>query len=554
MRVLPLLAALLLVLSACSSDNPTDPGEPGPPSDGGDPPADPVAPVLLVDRSDEVGIVQVRIPNPIPALENKVVAGGAAGGDIDGDGYTDLVVVSDGRGDNRIYINNGDGTFRDETFAWGLPLVTPIFESGPTLVDLDGDRDLDLLIGGVREKSDWEAYSSIMVFENTGSMFVDVTASSGFEMPPQVDTYSMSFADVDGDRDLDAFLAHWRIGDGTDTMPDGTSFARHFLWANDGSGTFTDITEAWGLGELLNTFNPGFSDVDDDGDPDLLSISDFEESQLMINQGDRFVEEPTTELTDGNGMGGAIGDYDNDGDFDWFISSVWDPDGQAEGNWDVTGNRLYQNDGTGSFTDVTDAAGVRIGYWGWGACFADFDNDGHLDLFHTNGMDMAGATIFGEYRADPSRLFMSNGDGSFQERSGDYGPVHTGQGRGVVCFDADRDGDIDLLVANNTANPDFYRNEGSTDHHWLTVSLRGSEPNTSGVGAKIFLTSAASGVQLREIRLGGNYVSQNPLEAHFGLADQGGTVDLRVEWPDGQVSTHTEVAVDQHVVLDHPGG
>ncbi len=245
-----------------------------------------------------------------------------------------------------------------------------------------------------------------------------------------------------------------------------------------------------------------------------------------------------------------MGDYDGDGDMDWFVSSVLDPNTFAEGMWGITGNRLYRNDGSGTFTDVSASAGVREGFWGWGSCFADFDNDGWLDLFHANGW----RDPLGEFSSDPSRLFMSNGNGTFTEASLGNGLVDNGQGRGVVCFDADRDGDLDIFVANNGDGPSFYMNQVaqmSQAFNYLGIVLRGPSPNTQGIGAHITITPSIGGAQVREIRAGINFASQNPAEAHFGLGDAT-SVALSVRWPDGMVSTESNVAANQLLVLSHP--
>ncbi|MCH7533886.1 MAG: CRTAC1 family protein, partial [Gemmatimonadetes bacterium] len=349
------------------------------------------------------------------------------------------------------------------------------------------------------------------------------------------DTYSISAADINGDQTLDLFLSHW-----TSSFGHGGGF----LWANDGAGSFTDITTQAGLDvlEFTATFTANFSDIDGDADLDLLVSSDFGTSKVLLNDGGVFSESTGSVLTDQNGMGSAVGDYDGDGDMDWFVSSI------LELNTTKSGNRLYQNDGSGTFTDVSQSAGVRSGYWGWGSCFADFDNDGWLDLFHVNGWPRDDLQ---QFVADPSRLFMSNGDGSFTEASLANGLMDDGQGRGVVCFDADRDGDIDIFVSNNGAAPRFYVNQ-LDQGNYLGVVLRGPYPNTQGIGALITITPSTGGTQVREIRAGSNYVSQNPAEAHFGLGDAT-SVDLSVRWPDGMTSNLSDVAANQLLVVSHPG-
>ena len=125
---------------------------------------------------------------------------------------------------------------------------------------------------------------------------------------------------------------------------------------------------------------------------------------------------------------------------DWkFVTAIYNPDN------DKIGNDLYRGLGDGTFERVTDSAGVDQGFWGWGACAGDFDNDGWQDIFHVNGWHDAG-----QWGDDPSRFFHSNGDGTFTERSEEVGLIETDQGRGVVCFDADRDGDLDIFVSNHS--------------------------------------------------------------------------------------------------------
>ncbi len=516
--------------------------------------------MAFVDRTTEAGFIAFGSASSEPDQEESAMQmelamlGGVAAGDFDADGDVDLFLVSDGSGDNLLYRNNGDGTFEEVGAQYGIS-STPIYESGPIFVDYDGDGHLDLIVGGVRRMSEWQDYNSVAVFRNTGMQsFVDVTPGTGLVLPPEVDTYSISAGDVDGDDRLDLFLSHWRTRGGRDSLGAvvTVSHGRNFLWKNNGAGSFVDITSEFGLDELRFTLTANFSDIDRDDDLDLLVASDFRSSMVLLNNGGTFVEEPNSVLSDGNGMGASMGDYDNDGDLDWFVTSIWDPNGIAEGEWDISGNRLYRNDGHGRFADVSIAAGVREGYWGWASCFADFDNDGNLDLFHVNGMQANRNSIFGEFWADPSRLFIANGDGTFTERSSEVGLSDYGQGRGVVCFDADRDGDIDIFVANNAQPPTFYVNEGTNVNNYLEIVLRGVSPNTQGIGARIMVTAGGK-IQTREIRAGGNYVSQDPAEAHFGFGQEEIASEVLVRWPDGQVTVLQAVAANQVLVIPHPG-
>jgi hypothetical protein len=468
-----------------------------------------------------------------------LVAAGVAAGDVDGDGFVDLYVVGGDAAQNHLYRNRGDGTFEDVAGAAGVALPGSR-GCGPIFADIDGDGHLDLLVlgvGGTRPR----------LFRNRGDGgFDDVTAGSGLDTVDR-DTISAAFGDFDRDGDLDLFLTHW----GT---PSGEGSSQH-LWRNDGNFHFTDVsilsgvTAAWS-GSLDLTFTPNFADVNEDGWPDLLVASDFGTSRVLLNRGDGTFRDATdpTVVTDENGMGTAVGDWDGDGHLDWFVSSVWDPNGIAEGRWGTTGNRLYRGHGDGTFEDATDAAGVRHGYWGWGSTFADLDDDGWLDLFHVNGWSDPHAV---EFQTDPARLFVAGASGVATERAAALGLVETGQGRGVCAFDYDRDGDLDLFVANNQEAPRLWRNDRDAGAHFLTVKLRGRAPNTEGIGALVTVR-AGGRTQRRLVRAGSNFESQDPAEAHFGLGTATTADELRVDWPDGG-TTHTgALAVDRLVTVAAP--
>ena len=391
---------------------------------------------------------------------------------------------------------------------------------------------------------------------------MDVTAESGISTTG--DTYSASFGDYDRDGDLDLLSTHW-MG----TSPNPTE--NNHLWANDGTGFFTPVLDqGLGLEVYHDPEHPGakgrpgdftltgnFADINNEGWPDLLMTGDFGTSQVFISDGDgtfTLTTDPAV-ITDENGMGTSIEDYDHDGDLDWFVSSIWDPD--EETPWGSSGNRLYRNRGDGSFEDATDEAGVRIGFWGWASCFADLDNDRHLDLFHVNGfVPLAGnrddrLPIGAVFWDDPSRLFMSNGDGTFQERSVELGLDDRAQGRGVVCFDYDRDGDVDIFMANNSQPHALFRNDGGNLKNFLSVRLEGGDGNTEAVGARLFLTAEGM-TQMRETRGGSNYVSQQPGEVHFGLGDVEIIDELKVIWPGGQVVIYLNLPANQPLTLTQP--
>ena len=470
--------------------------------------------------------------------------GGLAVVDIDQDGDVDLYLVAGDGSPNRLFRNDGNNQFVDIAATIGLDLTHK--GSGPAFADIDGDGDLDLFIGAV-------AGDPFYLMRNDGGQFVDVTQTSGITITAE-NTVSAGFGDYDMDGDLDLVLAHWGNPQSNDTET---------LWANNGDGTFHSVSIQSGIagtllvpargadpGQLTDyTFAPMFTDLDMDGDPDLVISADFVTSQVYRNNGDGTFQLITDRnvIIDDSGMGSAVGDYDNDGDMDWFVTAIREDPSQPDAH---IGNRLYRNLGDGTFEDVTEEAGVVDGGWGWGACMEDFDNDGDLDIFHVNGFDAASAQ---DFLFDQVRYFESQGDGTFVETATDAGLTDTGQGRGVACVDFDRDGDIDIFISNNEWLSDtnvFYENNLGAGNHYLEIRLTGCGANTACVGARIEINGGGT-TQIREIRAGNQYVSQGPAEAHFGLG-QVDVVDITVFWPDGTQSDLMGVTADQLLTIDQP--
>ncbi len=539
-----------------------------------------------------------------------IMSGGLAVGDIDGDCLTDLV-IEQGDAGLTVYINQGEGRFAPVSDNWGLKSKHRML--GITLVDLNGDGWLDLFGSDDLGKKP-------VIFLNDGKGAFRPVTDAGFRTTRT--TVGAGFGDIDRDGDLDAYLAHWDINSGGEEV---------HLWLNNGLGQFTAGADAFGLtgtvGEQDFTFTPNFADLNNDRLPDLAVTGDFLTSEYYINRHGRSLEQQTDRsvVQDANGMGAAIADFDNDGDLDWFVSSIVaidiqnlqsDSDAVAWGRTVFRGNALYRNDGEQAgrlrLTDVSRVSGIADGGWGWGSCAADFNNDGWLDIFHVNGFDidlvsyrkdlvylfdLLGVqdftvdprhntfTAFREsltieilpqqerdlkefyylallrdayigrldgFDHDESRLFINQQDGTFLEQAEHYGIHDAGQGRGVSCMDYDRDGDVDVLIANNTGSVALYRNNlrasGKDSSHFLVVKLLGDAPNRHAVGARIYLESA-SGMQMREVRVENNYLSQNALESHFGLGSDTVVNRLRVVWPDGSEEHLTNVGINQMLVL-----
>ncbi len=488
----------------------------------------------FTDVTTQSGLIHSHSIASEQIREAILISGGGTVADFDRDGDPDIYLEGGGENTNALFRNNGDGTFTDITDGSGTGIFD-VLGSGPLFADVDGDSDLDLLVFSVH-RWDQPVGSDPDLLENRARLlindgngvFSENPDTSGFNsgMP----SFGGTMGDLDLDGDLDLFMVHWNSDD------DGFQF----FWENDGNGQFTDVTDAY-LGGQVNTldrfsFTANITDINEDGWPDVLLASDFGTSRMFISDGINegqltfSVQKPAV-ITDENGMGAAVGDYDNDGDLDWFVSSIWDPDFEAEGNWGISGNRLYRNTGGGVFEDVTTDSGVRRGYWGWGSCFADFNNDSHLDIYHENGFSIGQAE---EFHEDPSRLFMSNGDGTFSESAVSNGITYTGQGRGISCFDYDMDGDLDILIMPNGSEVKLYRNDLPKNTRYLKVLLTDGAPNPYAIGASVQVIADAV-QQYREVTAGSNYVSNNETQQHFGLQGLPNPQQINVVWPDGEL-------------------
>ena len=511
----------------------------------------------------------VESGDPLPAApynDALEFSGGVAAGDYDNDGLVDLLVVRGDIGPNLLYRNMGDNLFEDRAEEAGLAYTGSASEnhkhSGPSFADMDGDGDVDLFIGGI-ENAPAKIYSN-----NGDGTFTDVTAGSGLETMNARYTISSAFGDYDLDGRLDMFLTHWGTAR---PKNENWPYSTENLWRNvseNGVIRFQDVSLSAGIAETIidddpkggfggdgydYTFSPSFVHINEDRYPDIVVASDFRTSRYYTNNGDGTFSDATDRsvLIEGNGMGSALGDYDGDGDLDWFVSSVW-TDPNEDGQQDFAfGNRLYRND-EGVFADATERAGVRDGSWGWGSCFADFDLDGDLDLYHTNGWVRAEPWEEHNFEIDTSRLFISDGDGVFTEMAEEAGILDMERGHGVVCGDLDNDGDVDVFLLHRNENNagTIWRNDTNVHNH-LRVKLNGRAPNTAAAGARITVTANGQD-QLREIIIGSNFISQNPLVQVFGLGDTS-QADVTVEWPDGQTSTMDNVAANELITFDQPG-
>lgn len=491
--------------------------------------------------------------------------GGVAAADFNHDGLTDLFVVRGDLGPHLLYRNDGNNQFTEMAADVGLDIKEHM-GCGPTFADVDGDGDVDLFIGGIEGH---RSYLMLNTLSDKGDrLFVDATEQWGLNSLAADHTISSSFGDYDGDGWVDLFLAHW----GTPARIE----KQHLFRNNAGTG-FINVTQTVGLAEEIiseptnnatlgnqhdYSFLATFADINNDHYTDLLMVSDFGTSKVFLNTGaGGFYTANESAIKDENGMGSAVGDIDNDGDLDWFVSAIF--------TFDSPGNRLYLNQVNQAgfnqlFSDVTTSLELQDGGWGWAACMADFNLDGYLDIFHANGWDAALIDL--DFSKDRSRLFLSSGqentDASrstelrFDESARSNGIVSTQQGRSVVCFDSDNDGDVDIFVLGTGIEPvEFYQNNMSVagTRNSLTIQLQGRSPNTQAVGARVFVRTG-SVEQMREVHVGSNFTSQNPVEQVFGVGSSESVDEVVVAWPDGRRSSQRNVSVNQALVLTHPDG
>ena len=552
-----LSVAILSVIAACSDAIPEQ----------SDRPVRQVAPsaTLFLESAETAGVtyLQHEINEPGTCLFDNMsrsteeeqrgtlcdaerMTGGGAAADFDGDGAIDLLVTRlDGH--DLLFRNRGDGRFEEVSQEVGLRRWN-LASNGAAWGDIDNDGDLDLFITTVGDTRHY-------LFINEDGVF----AEQGLERGVAVDTadrrigFSATFGDYDLDGYLDLHVTEWRPSQLVGEAVAGVRLLRNR--GADAPGHFEDVTEAAGvsmdgvvsqtqdqLTEGTFAFGSTFVDLDDDGWPELAVASDFGTSRLFWNNGDGTFSDGTLDARVGtaqNAMGTTFGDYDADGDLDWFITSVFSFRSGSPGSGEQglrDGNRLFRNDGDRRFTDVTDRAGVRNGSWGWGAAFFDADNDGDLDLTMTNGMEMMPG-----FDADATRYWENDGTGRFRGRSTDVGLDDIEDGKGLLVFDADNDGDLDVFVVNNASAPLFYRNQSRGAGGWLRVSLEGVTSNRQGLGAKVSVFADGLPEQIREAGVSTHFLGQSEDALHFGL-DASQAADVVIRWPaSGLVTTLNDV-------------
>lgn len=498
-------------------------------------------------------------------MSNIVESAGVGCGflDYDGDGWLDIYLVNghwrEGLSDpnldpalrntltsatDRLFRNRGDGTFEDVTTRAGI--ANTGYGMGVVVADYDADGDPDVYVTN---------YGPNFLYRNNGNgTFTDVAGGAGVDDPK----FSVGAVFLDYNRDgwLDLYVGHYVDYDPDKYpeykyyhAPDGFPGPRSYdgqqdmLFSGNASGGFVNVTDDAGIkvepvGKAMgvSTF-----DYDRDGFADVFVSNDAMENFLLRNKGDGVFENLALDAGVAFGAAGEaaasmaaeIADYDGDGLFDLLVP-------------DMTYCALYHNVDWGFTNDsaVSRIAGACARYHSWAGVFGDYDLDGHLDLYMSNG-------AVNRLEAHPDLVFLGDGRGRFRnvtEMAGDW--VKTKYvSRGVARGDFDNDGDLDLLVGNLNSRPVLLRNDTPRrGRHWISVQLVGASSNRDAIGA-IVSVKVGPHTMNRLRTSGGSYLSQHDSRLHFGLGGHG-TVDLlEVTWPGGTRQTMSNVPADRLVTI-----
>jgi hypothetical protein len=504
---------------------------------------------------------------------------GVAFVDYDADGWVDILLLNGTRLEGfpkgkeptvKLYRNNRNGSFTDATSGSGLARTG--WASGVCVGDYDNDGYEDLFI---------TYWGQNVLYHNDGKgRFIDVTSKAGLATRGTRWGSGCTFIDYDRDGDLDLFVANYLTfdldkvpepGKGANCLwkgvpvncgPKGLPTDTNLFYRNNGDGTFTDISQASGIGKVQNRYamTATITDFDNDDWPDIYVACDSTASILYRNKGDGTFNDVALETgsaynEDGQpqaGMGVAVNDYNGDGFPDIFKTHFAD---------DLPA--LYKNMGRGFFEDASRAAGFdHTKYIQWGTGLVDLDNDGWPDIFTVTGNVYPEVEkIFKEYPHRSPRLIYRNlGNGRFKDVTAacGKGAQEAHSSRGCAFGDFDNDGDIDVLIMNMNEPPSLLRNDyisgaGRAANNWLKLKLVGAKSNSSAIGARVRLKTGAR-VQTQEVTSQSSYYSHNDLRLHFGLGENSKADQIEIRWPNGQTEIIKDIVANKIVTIKEGSG
>ena len=493
--------------------------------------------------------------------------------DYDNDGWLDLFFVngaklqdpmprgsspdkSDPRYWNRLYHNNRDGTFTDITEKAGLQ--GRLYGMGVATGDYDNDGNVDLLVTNLG--------GNILYHNNGDGTFTDVTAKAGVGGSGWCT--GACFVDYDRDGSLDLMVSRYVQWDFSEVYcgehrpgyraychPDQFEPITHFMFHNNGDGTFTDLSKKCGIASSPGKgLGVAIDDFDGDGWPDIFVANDSVAEQLFRNNHEGTFTEVA--LISGlgydqnghafAGMGADFGDYKNTGWPSVFVNAL------ANQKY-----KLFRND-KGTFEDVTDSIGLgasTLSHSGWGAKWIDYDNDGWLDLFVAQGhvMDNIQLTEPSLRYLEPP-LLLRNDQGRFSNVSPQSGSIFTTPiaARGAAFGDLDNDGRVDVAINCNDGPAIILHNRVGNGNHWLILNLTGTSSNRDAIGSKIRLVTESGQQQTRFLSTAGSYLAASDKRAHFGLGSSKKVRLIEITWPSGIVQRLESVSADQILQVKEP--
>jgi enediyne biosynthesis protein E4 len=500
----------------------------------------------------------------------QTMGGGVAVFDYNNDGLLDIFVVNgatmpgllkDGpQYSDRLFRNNGDGTFTDVTGSAGVAGYG--FNIGVSIADYDNDGFEDIFVAGVNRNT---------LYHNNGDgTFTDVTERAGLARPDSQygALWAVGAAWLDYDRDglLDLFVVNYVLWDPKTEpicekggLPDfcyprAYTGAPDSLFHNKGDGTFTDVSAAAGIRQTIGKgMAATVADFDNDGWPDLFVSNDTLPNSLFLNQRNGMFKE--TALENGvafaengaaiSGMGVTARDIDNDGRPDIFETALLNET-----------MPVFRNLGQVGFEEITFASGVAQpsrAKTGWSNGIYDFNNDGRKDLFAACGhvMDAEGslrATV-----PQANIIFANLGNQKFADVTATAGEALARRGvyRGAAFGDLDHDGRIDVVLTELDGPLRILRNISPASNHWLLIRTIGSKSNRDGIGTRIRLLTE-DGAQYNMVSTGGGYASSSDVRVHFGLGRRTLVQELELFWPSGAHQILKNVKVDQVLTVREP--